>query len=109
MKKGIFKAIVVVIVGLVMIAFGMSLSPENAVKLRMMLDGHPVRALECIPYYDRDYSSYVNKHVYEISGDLQYTKKKNNFEVGMYKVEKHSFIYSATDITSVKSPAGVKK
>ncbi|EEI21155.1 hypothetical protein G8J22_02576 [Lentilactobacillus hilgardii] len=94
MKLG--KVFLSVIILLIICVVLLSTSPRNAVRLRMIHDGHPVMAITCNPYHDKDYSRYLNTTIYSISKKDQYSSASGNFLVGMYRIQRHSFLYTAT-------------
>lgn len=68
LTKLLIAFIVIIIVGLL----GMSSSAKNAVRARMMIDGHPVAAVTCHPRYTKDGSQALGGNVYAISSKYAY-------------------------------------
>lgn len=92
-----FGKMLLVVIGLFLLCIILlSMSPRNAVRLRVLHDGHPIIALKCDPRYDKDYSHYLGKTVYSISSKDRYLSPNGNFTVTMYKIHRHSFLYTAT-------------
>lgn len=69
---------------------------SGAVRLRALVDGHPMVALTCRPYHDKDESRYINATVYDISTKDQYLSVDGSFYVNMYRIHHATFLYFAT-------------
>lgn len=81
---------------LILAVLSLSLSPQGTVRLRALVDGHPMVALTCRPYHDKDESRYINATVYDISTKDQYLSVDGSFYVNMYRIHHATFLYFAT-------------
>lgn len=93
----LIKLLVIVVGILVLGSVLLSMSPRGAVRLRIFYDWHPITAMMCSPYHDKDFSRYVNATVYSISSKEQYFSKDGSFKVDAYRIHQHAFFYTAIE------------
>ena len=71
----------------------LSLSPSGAVKVRIIKDFHPLIAVKCNSYYDKNASKYFHKTVYSISE--KYLSPDGSYTVTMFRIRKENAKYIA--------------
>ncbi len=82
-----------------LVAFGIFLSatPQNAVRLRLIVAGHPSSAIKCHPEYDRWMSHKAKKPVYDISRKYQFEPFDGGGNASnMFEINHFLFLHWAT-------------
>ncbi len=75
----------------------LSATPTNAVRLRLLVAGHPSSALKCQPVYDRWMSLKAKQPVYDVSKKYQFEPLEGEGNpADMFKIDHFLFLHWAT-------------
>ena len=96
MKKTLLWIFTLVVVSLVLVPLYWSLSPSGAVRTKMLLDFHPVKAVAVHPYRDYDWPKNLDKGtIYSYSSKFAYASQDGTFTVSTMKIKKSGIFYQA--------------
>ncbi|WP_282802587.1 hypothetical protein [Secundilactobacillus kimchicus] len=99
MKKILLWIVTTMVAILVLVPLYWSLSPSGAVRNRMLMDFHPVKAVTANPHQIYDWPKNLNKGtIYSYSKKFYYDSQDMSFTVTAMKVKKNGIFYQATPL-----------